>query len=303
MIDFIPVSADDRKLYEQYLWKNAHRGCELSFANVFLWGQQSLAIVCDCLVLLSHFGRFTCYSFPLGKGDRLSAIKMIIEDSKERQVPCCINGLMPEDKLFLEKNFPDLFEYRTNIGSYDYIYSIDALSELSGKKYHSKRNFINRFKQEYPDYTALPINENNCREVKQMAENWFNERECQRPDSDFAMERIAIERLFENYEALGAEGLVLKNGEDILAFTVGSRFYTDTFDVHFEKAVWGFDGAYAVINNEFAKYIGQKYPEIRFLDREEDMGLEGLRKAKQSYRPLFQVEKWVATLKEDVIGN
>ena len=140
MIDFRPVSVKDRKLYEQYLWKTANRGCELSFTNVFLWGEQKLAVVCECLVLLSHFGKFTCYSFPLGNGDRLSAIKMIIQDSKERKIPCRINGLMPEDKLFLEKSFPDLFKFKTNNASYDYIYSIDSLAKLSGKKYHSKRN-------------------------------------------------------------------------------------------------------------------------------------------------------------------
>lgn len=299
MIDFKPIALKDKPLYEGYLWNSAPRGCEFSFINVYLWGQQNFALLNGCLVLLSHFGALTVYSYPLGGGDRMAAISNIIADSKERGIPCLIGGMMPEEKEWLSENFPDRFEYRTNVGSYDYIYSIDALADLKGKKYHGKRNHINRFCENYPNCTLEPVSERNIAAVSQMAEEWFKNRECALPENNFTMERAALDRLFSDFPASGAEGLVLKNDEAVIAFTVGSRFREDTFDVHFEKARWDVDGAYTVINCEFAKYLRAKYPAVRYLDREEDMGLEGLRQAKKSYHPLYQVEKWQAVLKDE----
>ena len=113
------------------------------------------------------------------------------------------------------------------------------------------------------------------------------------------MERAALDRALRHFGELELEGLFLQNGEDVLAMTLGSRLSNDTLDVHFEKARAGADGAYAAINCEFANYIREKYPDIRFLDREEDMGLEGLRKAKRSYHPHHMVEKCWACLLED----
>lgn len=95
------------------------------------------------------------------------------------------------------------------------------------------------------------------------------------------------------------EGLLLKSGGQALAMTLGSRLNANTFDVHFEKALDIADGAYAAINNGFAKYLREKYPDICFLNREDDLGLEGLRKAKLSYCPHHMVEKSWACLLED----
>ena len=112
------------------------------------------------------------------------------------------------------------------------------------------------------------------------------------------MEERALSRAFRHLTDLEMEGLALFVGGEIIAFTLGSRLSDDTFDVHFEKARADIQGAYPAINNEFAKYIRQKHPEVRYLDREEDMGIEGLRKAKKSYRPHHQVEKHWARLWE-----
>ena len=115
----------------------------------------------------------------------------------------------------------------------------------------------------------------------------------------YTLEQIALERALTDPEALGLEGLVLLEGDEILAFTMGSQMRTDTFDVHFEKAREDVDGAYPTINQQFAFHIREKHPQIRFLDREDDMGLEGLRKAKLSYYPAKLLEKYWACLLED----
>ena len=93
---------------------------------------------------------------------------------------------------------------------------------------------------------------------------------------------------------LEVKNITLKNGEEILAFTIASRMSPTTFDVHFEKAKDNIQGAYTAINNEFARHLRNKFPEVEFLNREEDMGIEGLRKAKESYRPHHLTEKYIA---------
>ena len=299
MLEFKSITPSDRALYEGYLAASARRGCEYSFLNVFLWGEQQYAETDGCLVLLSCFGDSLAYSYPLGDGDQRAALLKIINDSAERGIACSLNGVMPEEKEFIEKNFPDRFRFTTSLNNYDYVYDIEALASLSGKKYHSKRNFINRFEESYPNARAELLSSENILLVREMAEKWFLEKEALLGEDTFSMEKAAIRRLSENFSELSPEGLILRNGDGILAFTVGSPFYTDTFDVHFEKALRDLDGAYPLINREFARYIKAKYPLVKYLDREEDMGLEGLRRAKESYQPLYLCEKWQAQLLED----
>ena len=299
MLEFKSITPSDRALYEGYLAASARRGCEYSFLNVFLWGEQQYAETDGCLVLLSCFGDYPAYSYPLGDGDQRAALLKIINDSAERGIACSLNGVMPEEKEFIEKNFPDRFRFTTSLNNYDYVYDIEALASLSGKKYHSKRNFINRFEESYPNARAELLSSENILLVREMAEKWFLEKGALLGEDTFSMEKAAIRRLSENFSELSPEGLILRNGDEILAFTVGSPFYTDTFDVHFEKALRDLDGAYPLINREFARYIKAKYPLVKYLDREEDMGLEGLRRAKESYQPLYLCEKWQAQLLED----
>ena len=114
------------------------------------------------------------------------------------------------------------------------------------------------------------------------------------------MELVALNRAFAHWKELGREGLVLYVGDQPAAMTMGSRLSGDTLDVHFEKADPDFPGAYAVINRAFARHIREKYPDVKFLNREDDMGLEGLRKAKLSYHPHHMVEKcWAHLMTEE----
>ncbi len=296
MIDFKTVSVDDRALYEEYLAASPRRGCEFSFLNVFLWGEQKFALLNGCLVLLSRFKDKAFYSYPLGNGDIKKTAEDIIADSRERGIPCIFSGITPSEKEMLRLWFPDCFDFSTCCDTYDYIYAVDSLADLTGKKYHGKRNHINKFFELYPEAVAEPIDQSNLCSVKAMAAEWFSDREQKTVPHTYDLERAATDKLFENYSHLCCEGMLLKNGDEVLAFTVGSPFYEDMFDIHFEKALEQTDIAYSVINREFSRYIRTKYPAVKFLDREEDMGLEGLRRAKQSYRPVFMVEKWSAEL-------
>ena len=136
-----------------------------------------------------------------------------------------------------------------------------------------------------------------------MAETWYRERLESDPDSDIEMEKRALFRALRHYRELSMEGLVLFDGDRVIAFTLGSPMTNDTFDINFEKALASVNGAYTAINYEFARYLRAKYPSLLFLDREEDMGIEGLRKAKQSYRPHHMIEKTIAFMREAVDEN
>ena len=136
-----------------------------------------------------------------------------------------------------------------------------------------------------------------------MVGEWYRARMQADPTGDYMMESIAMSRAFRHYEGLQMESAVLVENGEILAVTMGSRLWSDTFDIHFEKAREDVDGAYAAINCEFARYLRLKYPGLRYLNREDDVGLAGLRKAKLSYNPHHMVEKSWAYLAEDFHGD
>lgn len=300
MLDFKPITIKDKATFDRYLLDGNERGCGYSFANLFMWGRQNAVIYNDHLVIFSHFNCRSVYPFPVGDGDKKAVLDAIIADAAERKIPCRLIALREEDKQTLEKLYPGKFRIHCDRDSYDYVYDIDALAELKGRKYHSKKNHYNRFRENNPDYTVEPINAENLPKVRQLITDWYETRLKESPESDFHMEHAALEKALCNYKELKMEGLVLFSREHALAVTMGSKSTPDTFDVHFEKATAGVDGAYTVINCEFANYIRDKYPEVRFLNREEDLGIEGLRKAKQSYHPHHMITRdWACLMEND----
>ena len=299
MIDFRPLTVADKQEYDRFLLDGTERGCEYSFANLYLWGRQKAAVVHDHLVLFSQYNRRTVYPYPVGTGDKHQVLDAIMEDAEQRGIPCRITGLNQEKMELLESYYPGKFRFHCDRDSYDYVYSIDDLADLKGRKYQRKRNHFNRFRIDFPYYTTEALGEQNLDAVRHMVEQWYETRLQEDPRGDYHMERVALKKALDNYQTLGMDGLVLMDGTEVLAVTMGSRMSPNTVDVHFEKARAGVDGAYAVINCEFARYIRQKYPEIQYLNREDDMGLEGLRKAKESYYPHHLVEKCWACLLED----
>lgn len=299
MIEFKRIKAEDRELCESYLNDGAERGCEFSFTNLCLWGRQNYAVLHGHLVLFSQFDRRSVYPFPVGEGDKKAVLDAIIADAAERGIPCRITGVRPWQKEIIEELYPEKFRFHGDRGSFDYVYDINDLADLKGRKYQSKRNHCNRFRSLYPDYTVEVLGENNIESVKAMAEKWYSDKLKENPDADYHMERKALEKAFRHYKELDMEGMALLSDGEVLAFTMASRMSHTTFDVNFEKARSDVHGAYTIINQEFAMYIRSKYPNVLYLDREEDMGLEGLRKAKESYYPHHMTDKCWACLLED----
>ena len=298
MIDFKPIDRGKKAAFLPYLLRAGHRGCAYSFGNLYMWGRQAAAFVGENLVFFSQFNRRSVYLFPAGD-DPKPAIDAIIADASERGIPCRLTGLSESDRDMLEQMYPDRFHYHFDRNSFDYVYAIDDLADLKGKKYQKKRNHANRFWQNHPDARFLPIDQENLSVVKALTENWYARRLEVDPHGDFLMEQIAIDKALRHFDELGMEGLLLMDGDTPVAMTMGSPLTDDAFDIHFEKALDIADGAYAAINQGFARHLREKHPHIRFLNREDDMGLEGLRKAKLSYLPHHMAEKIWACLRED----
>ena len=187
-----------------------------------------------------------------------------------------------------------------NIEAGGCLHNVAELADLKGKKFQPKRNHVNRFLAEHPEAYLKPLDEVTLPDCMDFTRRWFERRLEEDPTADFTMEQIALSRAYTHFRELGLEGLVLYCDGKPVAMTMGSFLSEDTVDVHFEKADADYATAYAVINRAFARYIRDKYPQVKYLDREEDMGSPGLRKAKLSYQPHHLVEKcWAHYTGED----
>ena len=300
MIEFQKIDLSKTTEYNRYLTTCGERGCGYALANLYMWGRQKAAISSGCLVLVSQFQRKSVYPFPVGDGDVGAALEAIIHDAKARGLQCRLVSLTASDCAFLEERYPGQFQFHPDRDSCDYVYNIEDLANLPGRKYQRKRNHLNRFRLNHPNCQMLVIDKELLPAVQAMSDEWYETRLALDPDNDFQLERAALRRAIENWDALGLEGVALIEDGKILAMSAGSFLNESTFDVHFEKARDDVDGAYAAINQACAAHLHAKYPSLRWLNREDDLGLPGLRKAKLSYYPDHLVVKfWANLLEED----
>ena len=299
MIEFKSMDLSRRDQYNEYLMAGGERGCEYSFTNLYLWGRQKAAFLEGRLAFFSHFYGRSVYPFPIGPGELKPVLEAIFHDAERRGIPCRLTSLTREDCLSLQELYPGRFHFRQDRDSFDYVYDIHDLADLAGRKLQRKRNHVNRFFKDHPNAVFVPLTAENLSSAREMVRLWFLNRIENAPQGTYLLEQVAMSRAFDHFEELALEGGLLMEGEDVLAVTMGSRLSSNTFDVHFEKARDDIDGAYAAVNREFARYLRQQHPELEFLNREDDLGLEGLRKAKLSYCPHHMVEKYWAYLAEE----
>lgn len=298
MLDFKPLEPEDSGWLRPVLDRTPNLCCECSPSCLMMWGNASIARCGDFYVPMVTYGGKSVYLRPLGGGDFAPILPAILDDSRERGIAFQMYAITPPVRAYLESRFP--FVYTSERDYFDYVYDIDALSDLTGRKYQAKRNHINRFLEEYPDWRAEPITAENLPECHSMTTEWYYEHYENGADpAFFDGERRALSLAFDHYTAFGFSGLLIRAGGKVVAYSMGVPLNNRIFDVNFEKALSSVQGAYAIINREFSRMIRENYPAIRFLDREDDMGAEGLRKAKLSYHPAEILEKFTALLPED----
>ena len=300
MIDFRTPQLADKVWIDQLLSRADCRGCEYNFTNLYVWKdayRHQVARVDDFLVAHLCGGLGCSCLFPSGSGDLAAVLTALRADAAERGQPLRLVCLTREQVQALEALFPGRFRFEDDRDGWDYLYDIDRLADLSGKKLHGKRNHINRFLENNPTWVYEEITPDSLAECLEMDKEWYRRsmiREGAAEERDLGDEGRALRLAIEHYHALGLEGGLIRVYGEVVAFTMGDMLSSDTYDVHFEKAYGELQGAYAMINREFARWVRARHPGVRYLNREDDMGVEGLRKAKESYYPDLMVEKYSA---------
>ncbi len=296
MFPFEYPTLEDRAWMKPYLSQSGNMGSESAFGTLYLWKDSFFSKVCRFRdhMLLASGAPFHVYNFPVGGSAPYDAIPELIKDAQERGFPFKMWGVTADCVEELEKNYPGKFVFQLDRNGSDYIYETADLINLSGRKFHGKRNHLAQFDRDY-DWSYEDISQENIKDCIDVADQWCKANGgCEQRGSQ--MEGCALKRAFDHFDELElAGGLIRIEGKPV-AFTIGEEINSEVYLLHFEKALDGYNGLYAAINHEFAAHHLAGY---KYVNREEDMGIEGLRKAKLSYRPAILLEKYSVTLKEE----
>lgn len=299
MINFKEVELSDKQWMEPLITKADMGGCHQNFTNIFIWGKMDnkrVAKVNDFLVVKNGKNNDEQrYFYPAGLGDIKPVIEELMQDATDCGHKFMLAGVSPENIEVLNELYPGKFKYKKMRESFDYVYLLEKLVTLSGKKLHSKRNHINNFKRNN-EWSFEEITSENIDECWKMNKQWCLDNGVE-DNEDLSKEACAVRLCFENFEALQLEGGLIRANGKVVAYTMGEKLNSNTYVIHIEKAFGEIQGAYPMINAEFAAFIQEKYPEIIYVNREEDMGDPGLRKAKKSYYPEKMEEKYMAIYK------
>ncbi len=268
--------------------------CEYCFGNIYMWSDiYGNKIYNDNGIFVSaDFTDEPVFCYPIGNGDKKSTILKLIEFAKTLNVDLEFFGLTEKDKDELNFLFPNQFDIHETRDFFDYLYKSEDLANLVGRKYHSKKNHVSYFEKTF-DWQYEPINKDNIADCLLLNEHWQGLNKQKNPE-EITDEYEAIKKALNNYSEIGFEGGVLKVQGEIVAFTFGERLNNNTFCTHVEKAYGNIRGAYQMINREFARQLQDRY---EFINREEDTGSEGLRRAKLSYQPHRLIIKYSAIYK------
>lgn len=299
MLKFDFLTIEDKRWMEPILKECGYMESESSFGTLYIWGEINNQKVCrykNTIFFRIEENEALVYNFPVGTDALEDSLKAIIEDAREKKLALKFWNITKEEIDKLEQVMAGRFEYTCLRNEADYIYYSQDLINLSGRKYHSKRNHLSNFKLNYK-YTYESITPENISDCIEIAKKWRQEK-GEDESGYLYKEDFALNKAFEKFEQLDFKGGIIKIEGKPVAFTVGEEINDQTYLIHFEKALNGYDGLYAAINNEFATVQLSKY---KYINREEDMGIEGLRKAKLSYKPAILLEKYIAVLKDEAV--
>ena len=307
MIDWREITLEDKARIEEKICASGCHGADYGFANLFIWRKAYRPKIAFCGDrLLVGMPQWNVYAYPKGGGDVKPSIEALLEEAHAQGSKLRVRGLTDKTLNEFLPLYGDRFEIIEDRDNADYIYTVEKLCELPGRHLSSKRNHIKHFERN-GDWEFHKIAADSCgvftsceggscgklssiAEAKAFVDEFYKEKN----DPELANEAGAIEEMFANYETLGfLGGMLYQNGEPV-AFTAGTKLDDEVFDTHFEKALPGVEGAYTMVNREFARLVRAEYPGIGAFNREEDMGIEGLRKAKLSYHPDILLMKYFA---------
>lgn len=289
MLKFRPVKITDRELILNNIPESSAQICDFSFGNIFCWsvGENTRIAQKDGFVFLrSRFNGVKSYAFPWGKGDIKIALEIMEADAKERNEAFSFYCLSEEQAEILKKIYGERLALEEQRDFFDYVYLRENLAFLKGRKYHSKKNHVNSFCKKN-GFSYEELNGTNLKECLDFSHQWHKSGE-RNPKLDEEM--LVIEKAFEHFNELHLSGALLRVNGKIVAYALGESMPDGkTYCTHFEKASPEYLTAYAVINKLFAE---NSLSEFQYINREDDAGVENLRKAKNSYHPEYLVKKY-----------
>jgi hypothetical protein len=299
-ISFKAITLDDKEVITSFTLRSPYMNCDFSFANMCSWRflyKSEYAVVEGYLLIrfwIEDNDR-PVYMCPVGNGGLSRAVELLEEDSLKHGHPLWLLGVTPEGRKDLELFFPDGFRYMPERDYYDYIYLREDLVNLTGKKYQPKRNHINKFVKQYQNrYRYMEITPELVPECLELERKWYKANRTDDDAEELSNERRSLTYALEHAGELGLIGGSICADHQIIAFSFGAPINQNTFGVHVEKANINYDGAYSMINKEFAAHLPEQYI---YVNREEDLGIPGLRQAKLSYHPALLLEKCTAIKK------
>ncbi len=290
MFVFKEIGLEDKELFDSFL-KNKYENSEANFTNLFLWKDyyNTMYAVADGLLVIMNKSPNGGYHFyyPYGSGDIRGCIAAMRSYVGRLGEPLRITNANREGADLISDMF-DNAVINEHISFNDYVYTSRALIDLPGKKLHSKKNHLNKFKKQYCNYVYRSITPEDYPGCVDLARQLILNAEG-RENIRYIYEMKSINNAFDNFDYFGLKGGLIEIDGSLAAFSVGEALTDNMALIHIEKADTRYDGIYAAINNEFVR---NQWADYEYINREEDMGIEGLRKAKSSYRPHHMVIKY-----------
>ncbi len=296
-MDFKTITLKDKELFDRYFSAAQPEISEMTFTNLFMWRNfynVKYSVIEDLLCILSFPDRGGAFAFmPVGDvtPEKLGkAVAKLRKYFNSLGFPLVFKRVSERDAELLKP-----YAARGGIifdrDNSDYVYFTENLVSLKGKKYHAKRNHINKFLRLY-EYEYVIMRPEHIDECKKIMEKWCSERDCEE-HRDLYCEKIANFELLDIFEELGCKGALIKVNGEFEAFTVGELLNDETVVIHIEKANSRIEGLYAFINQQF---LMNEWSGTKYVNREQDLGIEGLRKAKLSYNPDRFVNKYTVNI-------
>jgi uncharacterized protein len=288
---FLPIRLEHRERIQKIFWDYQPSTSELTFTNLFLWQDHyglSWSIYEDWLIFLADTPQGTPWLFPpvgpSGRGEICRLILHWLRDTKGVKEPYIHRA---DTRLAQEVASLSDLKCEPVRDHFDYIYRAADLIKLAGNKYHSKRNHINNLKRSQ-SFAYEPLTEEHLAACLNLADRWCEFKRCDE-DLNLIGEWEAVCLALRHYQELSLQGGVILIQGKVEAFSIGELLNKQTAVIHIEKANPEIGGLYSVINQQFCEHA---WHEVKFINREQDLGEEGLRKAKLSYNPEQLVEKF-----------
>lgn len=291
MITFKEIELEDKALFDRYFSARHYQNSEFTFTNLFIWRGPyhfQYAIIQDHLCIMGKYRNLYPFLFsPLSLGQSAydKVLPVLADLLQEQGFPLVLKSVTEDRKNEMEEALPGKLIFREDRNNHDYVYLASELIELQGKKFRQKRNHMNKFLKSY-EYQYEELNDGNIAECLETELMWASRRDG---DKSILEEKRAVFEALTHYRTLKAAGGVLRINGSVQAFTLGELLNPDMAVIHIEKANTDYDGSFTAINQLFA---GRAWSQVTYINREEDMGIPGLRKAKESYNPTKMVKKF-----------